>query len=54
MAAIAQKLSVHEVGAISAWLAAQPVPQGGKPLAQLPRAAPLACAGMDAEHKETR
>lgn len=54
MAAIAQKLSVHEVGAISAWLAAQPVPQGGKPLAQLPGAAPLACAGMAAEHKETR
>lgn len=54
MAAIAQKLSVHEVGAISAWLAAQPVPQGGKPLAQLPRVAPLACAGLAADHKETR
>lgn len=50
MAAIARKLSVHEVGAVSAWLAAQPVPRGGQPLAQLPGPAPMACAGMDAEH----
>lgn len=48
MAAIAQKLSVHEVGAISAWLASQPVPLGGKPLAQQPAPAPLACAGLEA------
>lgn len=50
MAAIARKLSVQEVGAVSSWLAAQPVPQGGKPLAQLPGPAPMACAGMQAEH----
>lgn len=50
MAAIARKLSVQEVAAVSSWLAAQPVPQGGKPLAQLPRPAPMACAGMDADN----
>ena len=50
MAAIARKLSVQEVGALSSWLAAQPVPQGGKPLAQLPGAAPMACAGMHADN----
>jgi cytochrome c553 len=50
MAAIARKLSGQEVAAVSAWLAAQPVPQGGKPLAQLPRPAPMACAGMDGDN----
>ncbi len=53
MSEIARKLSVHEVGAISAWLAAQPVPLGGnalggKPLAQQPAPAPMACAGLEA------
>ena len=47
MAAIARKLSAPEVAAVSAWLAAQPVPQGGRPLAQLPGPAPMACAGME-------
>lgn len=47
MADVARKLSVSEVAAISAWLAAQPVPQGGEPLQRLPQPAPLACAGLD-------
>lgn len=47
MAEVARKLSVSEIGALSAWLAAQPVPRGGQPLAQLPGTAPLACAGME-------
>ncbi|MET1116043.1 MAG: c-type cytochrome [Comamonas sp.] len=59
MAAIARKLSVQEVGAVSAWLAAQPVPRGGQPLAQLPGPPPrdghpLACAGMHAAGLEMR
>ena len=49
MADIARKLSTAEVAALSAWLAAQPVPQAGQPLARLPEPAPQACAGMDKE-----
>lgn len=46
MAEIARRLSASDVAALSAWLAAQPVPQGGQPAAQLPGPAPLACAGL--------
>lgn len=48
MADIARKLSALEVTAISAWLAAQPVPRSGTPAAQLPGPAPMACAGLAA------
>ena len=46
MAEVARKLSPDEVSAISAWLAAQPVPAGGKPAAQLPAPLPLRCGGV--------
>lgn len=45
MADVARQLSPDEVSAISAWLAAQPVPGGGKPAAALPAAMPVACGG---------
>lgn len=55
MADIARKLSVAEVAAVAGWLAAQTVPHGGQPVAQLPRPAPLTCAGMvQAPHGEGR
>ena len=46
MAEVARKLSADEVSAISAWLAAQPVPARGKPAAQLPAPLPLRCGGV--------
>ena len=46
MAEVARKLSPDEVSAISAWLAAQPVPANGKPAAQLPAPLPLRCGGV--------
>ncbi|MCD2514088.1 c-type cytochrome [Acidovorax sp. D4N7] len=54
MAAIAQKLSAPEVAAVSAWLAAQPVPEGGKPATQPSGPAPMACAGLAAAAWEAR
>ena len=47
MARIAKQLLPEEVSAVSAWLAAQPVPAGGKPPAALPAALPLKCGGVD-------
>nr|WP_156779235.1 c-type cytochrome [Acidovorax sp. RAC01] len=46
MAAIARKLTPDDVSAVSAWLAAQPVPGGGKPAAALPAPMPLRCGGV--------
>lgn len=46
MAAIARKLTPDDVSALSAWLAAQPVPGGGKPVAALPAPMPLRCGGV--------
>ena len=46
MAQVAQKLTPADVSAISAWLAAQPVPVGGKPAAALPAPLPLRCGGV--------
>lgn len=54
MAEIARRLSAADVAALSAWLAAQPVPQGGKPAAQLPGPAPMACAGLAAVQEVRR
>ena len=46
MGQVAQKLTPAEVSAISAWLAAQPVPAGGAPAAVLPEPLPLRCGGV--------
>lgn len=46
MAAIARQLTPEEVSAVSAWLAAQPVPAGGKPAHSLPDAMPARCGGV--------
>lgn len=44
---IARRLTPQELGAVSAWLASQPVPAGYKPAAALPRPLPVACGGVD-------
>ncbi len=36
MAEIAQRMDASDVAAVAAWLAAQPVPGGGKPALALP------------------
>jgi len=48
MAAIANKLAPDEVGRISSWLAAQPVPAGAKPAAGFAAPPPIACGGVAA------
>jgi len=47
MARVARQLTPQDVSAVSAWLAAQPVPAGGKPAAALPAPLPLPCGGVD-------
>ena len=47
MAAIARQLTSDDVSAVSAWLAAQPVPGGGKPAASLAQPMPARCGGVD-------
>lgn len=46
MASIASQLTPEEVGAVSTWLAAQPVPAGGKPAAGFRGRLPLACGSV--------
>jgi len=46
MADVARQLTPDDVSAISAWLAAQPVPGGGKPAAALPGPMPARCGGV--------
>ena len=46
MADVARQLTPDDVSAISAWLAAQPVPGGGKPATALPAAMPARCGGV--------
>ena len=46
MAQVAQKLAPEEIGRISAWLAAQPVPQGAKPATAFASPMPLDCGGV--------
>ena len=51
MAHIAKQLTLDEVGAVSRWLAAQPVPAGAKPLpavSALPAPWPVACGSTGA------
>lgn len=47
MADIARQLTPDDVSAVSAWLAAQPVPGGGKPAARLAQPMPVRCGGVD-------
>lgn len=50
MADIARRLTPQDVGAVSAWLAAQPVPGYGKPAQRLPDAMPMRCGGAEGPH----
>ncbi len=43
MATIAQRLSLEDVGALAAWLAAQPLPVDTHPVARLETAVPMDC-----------
>jgi cytochrome c553 len=45
MAQVAQRLSPEEIGAVSAWLAAQPVPAHATAPAAPPTPLPIACGG---------
>lgn len=47
MATLAQRLSPADVGAVAAWLAAQPVPVQQHAAAAAPAAAPLPCGSVD-------
>lgn len=47
MADIARQLTPEDVSAVSAWLAAQPVPGGGKPATSLAQPMPARCGGVD-------
>ena len=47
MARIARRLTVEDVGAVSAWLAAQAVPHHGKPAMALTTELPMPCAGVE-------
>lgn len=48
MAEVARRLASEDIGALSAWLAAQPVPAPAHPATALPRALPLRCGGEPA------
>jgi cytochrome c553 len=46
MADITRRLAAEEIGALSAWLSAQPVPDPAKAAAALPRAMPVRCGSV--------
>jgi len=46
MAAVARKLAPEEIGAVSAWLAAQPVPAHARAASDTAGALPIACGGL--------
>jgi cytochrome c553 len=46
MADVAKALSPQDVGAVTAWLASQPWPVGGKPAITLPKPLPVPCGGV--------
>lgn len=48
MAQIAQRLSPTDLGAVTAWLASQPVTIGAHPQASLPQPPPLRCGSIEA------
>ena len=47
MATVAKQLQPEDVSAVSAWLSAQPVPDGGKPVTALDKPMPLRCGGIE-------
>lgn len=53
MADVARQLTPEDVSAVSAWLAAQPVPRNGKPVASLSGPMPARCGG-DGEKEAAR
>ena len=48
MAEVAARLTPDDIGAVSAWLAAQPVPEHARPAPAPIAALPLRCGGIDA------
>jgi cytochrome c553 len=48
MAQVAQRLSAEDIGAVSAWLAAQPVPANSTPAPAPAVPLPIACGGVTA------
>jgi cytochrome c553 len=46
MAQVAERLSPEEIGAVSAWLAAQPVPAHAAATTEAAPTLPLACGGV--------
>jgi cytochrome c553 len=48
MAQVAQRLSAEDIGAVSAWLAAQPVPANSKAPPAPATPLPIACGGVTA------
>ena len=48
MAQVAQTLRPDEIGRISSWLAAQPVPVNAKPASEFAAPVPIACGGVTA------
>jgi len=46
MAQVAQRLSLEDIGAVSAWLAAQPVPAHASAPPAPPTPLPIVCGGV--------
>jgi cytochrome c553 len=46
MAQLARSLAPEEIGAVSAWLAAQPVPSHAQPVSDAGAPLPIACGGL--------
>ena len=46
MATVVERLSADDIGAVAAWLSAQPVAQGGKPSPRLAARLPLRCGSI--------
>jgi cytochrome c553 len=46
MATVVERLSADDIGAVAAWLSAQPVAQGGKPSTRLAARLPLRCGSI--------
>jgi cytochrome c553 len=46
MGQIARRMSADDINAVSHWLAARPVPAGGRPAAGLAQALPIRCGGV--------
>jgi cytochrome c553 len=54
MAEVAKRLAPEDIGAVSQWLGAQPVPQPAVPASSLPAALPLDCGGVPQSSTATR